>query len=202
MITFEDVKPLLILLMILCACGQGEPASNERPLSREPVSVRGWIASVEGSVGGDFKTVETEAARRLELFRGSNVYVENAPYVSGAIAETGAFMLLDVPPGDSTITFQTPEIESVKLELKNIPGNADVVIPGLILNRSGATLAEPEKVFVRIAAPVKTPRKTSRTAMVAGQTVPIIETPLNDMSDRRDYPNAPGTAPAPVATVK
>lgn len=198
------MKRLLILLLLLigCACAGEKPASNDRPLSREPVSVRGWIAEVEGSGSGDFKTVETEAARRLQLFQGTNVYVENAQYVSGGVAETGAFMLLDVPPGDSTITFQTPVIETVKLELKNIPGNADVVIPGLMLNRNGATLAEPEKVFVRIAASVKTPRKTSRTAIVAGQTVPIIETPLNDMSDRRDYPNAPGTVPVPVATVK
>ncbi len=202
MITFDAVKRLFILLMIVCACSGEKPASNERRLSREPVSVRGWITDVEGSTSGDFKTVETEAARRLQLFQGTTVYIENAPYVSGGVAETGAFMLLDVPPGDSTITFQTPVIESVKLELKNIPGNGDVMIPGLILNKNGATLAEPSKVFVRIAASVKTPRKTERTAIVAGQTVPIVETPLNEMSDRRDYPNAPGTALAPVATVK
>ena len=203
MITFDVVKRLVILLLIAAACGSDEQASNIRPMGREPVSVRGWITDVEGSSSGDYKTLETEAVRRLQLFQNSSVYVENAPYVSGGVAETGAFMLLDVPPGDVTITFQAPApAESAKLVLQNIPGNADVFIPGLILKKDTVALADPDKVVIRIPSSAKTPRKTSRTAIVAGHHVPIVETPLNAMSDRHNYPNAPVTVQQPVARVK
>lgn len=203
MITFDVVKRLLILLLIAAACGSDEQASNIRPMGREPVSVRGWIADVEGSASGDYKTVETEAVRRLQLFQNSSVYVENAPYVSGGVAETGAFMLLDVPPGDVTITFQAPApAESAKLVLQNIPGNADVFIPGLILKKDTVALEDPDKVVIRIPSSAKTPRKTSRIAIVAGHQVPIVETPLNAMSDRHNYPDAPITVQQPVARVK
>lgn len=203
MITFDVVKRLLILLLIATACGGDERASNIRPMGREPVSVRGWIADVEGSASGDYKTVETEAVRRLQLFQNTTVYVENAPYVSGAVAETGAFMLLDVHPGDVTITFQAPApAESAKLVLQSIPGNADVFIPGLILKKDGVALADPDKVVIRIPSSAKTARKTSRTAIVAGHQVPIVETPLNAMSDRHNYPDAPVTVQQPVARVK
>jgi len=203
MITFEVVKRLLILVVIAMACGGDEKSSNIRPMGREPVSVRGWIADVEGAASSDYKTVETEAARRVLLFQNTNVYVENAPYVSGGVVETGAFMLLDVPPGNVTITFQAPApAESAKLVLQNIPGNADVLIPGLILKKDGVALADPDKVVIRIPTDAKTPRRTTRTAIVAGVQVPIVETPLNAMSDRHNYPDAPVLGQMPVATVK
>ena len=190
MITFEVVKRLVIVLLLAAACSDKE-ASNLRPMGREPVSVRGWIADVEGSATSDFKTVETEAARRLHLFQNTNVYVEGAPYVSGGVGETGAFLLLDVPPGDVTITFQAPGAESSKLVLQKIPGNADVMIPDLLLKKDSAAPSDPTKVVIRVPSSGKTPERTAQTAFVAGHTIGVIATPLNSMSDRHAYPDAP-----------
>jgi hypothetical protein len=202
MITFDVVKRLTILLLIAAACGDNKEASNIRPMGREPVSVRGWITDVEGSASSDYKTVETEAARRLYLFQNTNVYVENAPFVSGGVAETGAFMLLDVPPGNVTITFQAPGAELATLQLQNIPGNADVFIPGLILKKDGVEVADAGRLVLRIPSSEQTARRTTRTGVVAGHQIPIVETPLNAMSDRHNYPDAPPLGQLPAATVK
>jgi hypothetical protein len=197
MITFTPVKRLIALVVLASACGREQP-SNIVPLSREPVSVRGWIADVEGTASSDFKTVETEAARRLELFQNTNLWIDNAPYVSGGVVETGAFMLLDVPPGDVTITFQAPGIASAQLVLRNVPGNADVMIPDAILRKNGTvTVADPARIAVRVPPP----GKPGSTAVVAGHTVPVVETPVVQLEGRQNYP-VPPQVRVPVATVK
>jgi hypothetical protein len=175
---------------------------NASPLSKVPISVRGWIADVERPAGDDsIRTIETEMARRAELFGATTVWVENAPYVSGGVAENGSFVLLDVPPGNVTITFTAPGVEAAALTLENIPGTADVLIPGLELKRSGVTLADPTAVRIRLASrAVDQARPTGKTALVAGQAVPVVETPLSQMTDRRDFPPPPNFAP--VATVR
>ena len=199
MITFAPVKRL-ILALFLTACGGGETQqpSNVTLLSSEPVSVRGWIAEVEGTVSGDYKTVETEAARRLQVFQNTNVWIDNAPYVSGGVVETGAFMLLDVPPGNVTISFQAPGIESARLVLQNVPGNADILIPAAILKRDGTVaVGDPQKIVVRVPAPAK----SAAPAIVAGHTVRVTASTLDALSDRHDYPTPPEVR-APIATVK
>lgn len=159
--------------------------------------MRGWIADVEGTSGGDFKTVETETARRLQIFQNSHVWIDNAPYVSGGVVETGAFMLLDVPPGNVTITFQAPGVDAARLILQNVPGRADVFIPGLILKRDGTVgVADPKAIRVRIPPDVK-----PATAIVAGQSVPAVETQLKELMDRHDYPEPPSVG-APVTRVR
>ena len=186
-------------LLLLVACGGGEKKeSSIYELSREPVSVRGWIHDVKGAKHGE--TYETELARRTELFASSSVWVENAQYASGGIAENGAFIVLDVPPLNATIGFNAPGAESAKLVLKNVPGSADVFVPDLVLESGGAKVLDPKKIQVRLPASVSKPTPTGKTAIVAGHTVPIIETPLAQMTDRRDYPNPGGFRP--VATVK
>ena len=189
-------------LLIFGCNGEKGPTQT---LSRSPVSVRGWIADVEQpGEPGKFRTVETEAARRIELFQQTSVWIEGKPFVSGGVAETGAFLLLDVPPGDVEITFNAPGAEHVKLVLKNIPGSADVFIPALLLTPTGSKALEPNLLKVRMAAKIDKERPTGKTVEVAGVQVPIVETPYNDMQDRRDYPdivNAPGQR-TPVATVK
>jgi hypothetical protein len=84
--------------------------------------------------------------------------------------------------------------------MKDVPGNADVFIPNVILKNGGATVADPKAILVRLPSNVKTPTLTGKSATIAGYTVPIIDTPLAQFADRREYPNPGGFRP--VATVK
>jgi hypothetical protein len=189
------VKHLAIttLALVMIACGGKPPTPSADLVSREPVSVRGWIEDVEGSKRA--ATPEMESGRRTQIFQATSIWVENANYVSGGVAENGSFILLDVPPGDVTIGFNAPGAETAKLVLHNIPGSADVLVPALILKRGGASVWKPEAVKVRIAAQIDKPAPTGKTATVAGVTVPVVYVPLRAMVDRRDYPNPGGFAP-------
>lgn len=180
----------IALLFLAGACG-GISEERQKTL---PVSVRGWILDVEtpGAGTGDFKTVETEAARRIALFQQTSVWIENMAFVSGGVAETGAFLLLDVPPGNVTISFNAPGAENAQLVLQNIPPGADVIIPGLVLKQGGSTLSEPDKVIVRIAGTGNETKRSGATATIAGRPIPIVEVPLNSMQDRREYPDPAG----------
>ena len=194
-------RPSLALLMALltialAACGGGETSVYK--MSRDPVSVRGWILDVKGAKQEEI--VDMELARRTQLFQSSTVWVENTEFASGGIAENGSFIILDVPPVNATIGFNAPDAETAKIVLEGVPGNADVFIPDLILEPNGATVLDPKKILVRLPAEVDKPTLTGKTAKVGGYTVPIIDTPLSQMIDRRDYPSPPGFRP--VATVK
>jgi hypothetical protein len=191
---------ILILVLLAAACGGGkEPAGPH--VARDPISVRGWIVDVDSGPNNAYHTIETEAARKQNLFRGTNVWIENAPYVSGGVAETGAFLLLDVPPGNVTITFSAPGAPAARLVLGQIPGNADVFVPAMMLKRDTVTLLDPASVKVRLADNVNKATPTGAFATVAGQRVPVMRTPINQMIDRLDYPNPPATQ-APLAVVK
>jgi len=195
------VKRLAISLLLLAACGGGEPGSSFKNLSTQPISVRGWIADVEQPQTNTYKTVETESARRAALFQSMNIWVENAPYVSGGVAENGAFLLLDVPPGNITVTFTPNGAPAAHLVLQNIPGNADVFVPAVILKPNSVDTLQPDDIRVRLGAKINKAHPTGKTAVVAGRTIPILEVPINDLVDRRDYPNPPGST-APLATVR
>ena len=187
-------RTLVAALFLLAACG-GEDAFK---VARDPTSVRGWVLDVKGAKRGE--TIEMELARRSELFVSTSLWVENVQYASGGIAENGAFVVLDVPPQMATIGFNAPGAETARLELRGIPENADVLIPNVILQPGGATVLDPSKIVVRIPASVDKPTRTNRTAKVAGYDVPVIETPIAQFVDRRDYPDVPGFRP--VATVR
>lgn len=199
------MKRLAILLIPLMLAGCGEKPKGP-VVSKDPVSVRGWILDVEGSGGGDnapFRTVETEAARKVALFQTMNVWVDGAPFISGGLAENGSFILLDVPPGNVTIEFSAPPfVPQAKLVLTNIPGNADVLIPGVVVKKDGGiAFADPKAIEVRTAAKIDKPHVTAQKAVVAGMQVPVIETPLAQMVGRRDWPVPPG-GNKPVVTMK
>lgn len=190
----------LILLSAACSNEKVDPAF--RQLSKEPISVRGWIADIDtGQPSTVYRTVETEAARRAQSFQATNLWVENAPYVSGGVAENGAFVLLDVPPGKAIVSFSAPGVPSASVVVENVPGNADVLIPGLILKPGAVAIADPKAIQVRIAAKISRPGPTGMTARVAGFAVPVIQVPINSLMERHDYPTPPETL-APVATVK
>lgn len=170
-------------------------------MAKDPISVRGWIVDVESGPNMTYHTVETEAARKRSLFAGTNVWVENAPYVSGGVAETGSFLLLDVPPGNLTITFSAPGAPAARLVLGQIPGNADVFVPAMMLKRDTVTLLDPTSVKVRLAANIDKAIPSGAFATIAGVRVPVMRTPIKEMIDRLDYPNPPATQ-APLAIVK
>jgi hypothetical protein len=195
-------KGLAIALFLLAAACGGEQQASK--LSRQPVSVRGWIEDVETPTSGtgDFKTVETEAARRLAMFQQTSAWIEGAPYASGGVSEAGSFVLLDVPPGNVTISFNAPGAETAQLVLQNLPPNADVLIPGLVLKAGGSSLAQPDKVMVRVPSAANASKPTGATATIAGRPIPIMEVPLRELENRRDYPPPGGVQAAPVATVK
>lgn len=190
--------PLLLLAFVALGCE--EPLPGSIPLSKEPISVRGWIADVEGATKSPIPQVE--AARRLELFQQVYVEVANAPYVSGGIGENGSFLLLDVPPGNATITFMAPGAPAARLVLQNVPGNADVLIPALLLKPSGVALLDPGAVVVRLAGKDREHRKTGLLVSVAGTKVPVIEVPLGELADRRDHPNPPAAVSGVVPVFK
>jgi len=192
----KRVLPLLVLVLLAC-----NDAPQGPRVSKDPISVRGWVFDVEGKPNAPFRTVETEAARKTHLFQSTYVDVPNAPYVSGGVAENGAFLLLDVPPGNLAIVFTAPGAPAAKLDLKNIPGNADLYLPGLLLKKDSVAFTEPQNVQVRMAAHVDKPTPTGEYAMVGTLRVPVVNTPYAAMADRHDYPNPP-TVMAPIAKVK
>jgi hypothetical protein len=195
-------RAAVVMIAIALAACSGDAKRNANPLSKEPLSVRGWIAEVDNAGPGDrFRTVETENARRAAAFQATNIWVDNAPYASGGVAENGAFILLDVPPGNPKIGLQVPNMPQVALPLENVPGNADVFVPGLIVKAGGVTVENPKAIQVRVAAKVSKPEPSGVTARVAGVTVPVTRVPINSLIDRHDYPTPPGNA-APLATVR
>jgi hypothetical protein len=190
---------LALALLVFAACG-GEEKQDDSiySLSRDPVSVRGWILDVKGAQRAE--TMEMELARRSELFQSTSVWVEDSQYASGGIAENGSFIVLDVPPNNATIGFNAPGAETAKIVLQDVPPTADVFIPDVILENGGATVLDPKKILVRLPASVDQAKPSGKTAVVAGHRVRVIETPLREMTNRRDYPEVPGYRP--VATVR
>src|SRR5437763_504483 len=157
---------LIVLLLALAGCTNENP--NTPRVSKEPLSVRGWLLDVEGGPSAPFRTAETEGARKAHLFQQTYVEVVNAPYVSGGIAENGSFLLLDVPPGNVTIIFNAPGAPAAKLEMNNVPGNADIFLPGLLLKPSSVALSDPAAVKVRLADRIDKARPSGRFATIAG----------------------------------
>ena len=195
------MRRLLLLLAIPTLACRPEPGTPV--VSKEPISVRGWIADVDtGKESSTYKTVETEAARKAQMFQGTNIWVDNAPYVSGGVAETGAFLLLDVPPGMSTIELTPPGGATARLRMENVPGNADVFIPAVVIRKDTVVLTDPAAVKVRLAARVDRPAPSGAFSTIAGVRVPVINTPIAQMTDRHDYPTPPSAGPVPLATVK
>jgi hypothetical protein len=196
-----NAKRFLILFLALLPLACGGKTAGPR-VAKEPISVRGWITDVDGGENtAAFHTIETESARKANLFHETNVWVENAPYVSGGVAETGAFLLLDVPPGNVTITFTAPNAAAAHLVLGDVPGNADIFVPSMLLKKGSVVLLDPKSVKVRMAAQIDKETPSGKFVTIAGQRFPLMNTPIAQMADRHDYPMAPATY-QPMAKVK
>lgn len=193
------IRRLLIAALLVLAACKGDP--NEKSvftMSSNPVSVRGWIYDVKGATRE--QNPDMEIARRAQLFTSTSVWVENTEFASGGIAENGAFVVLDVPPQNAILGFNAPGAETARVVLEGIPDNADVLIPDLILEPNGATVRDPKAIQIRVPGEGNQPKDSGKTAKVAGYTVRVIETPLSQLNDRRDYPDPGGFRP--VATVR
>jgi len=184
-----------LLLALLVSCSE-TPADSPHALSRQPVSVRGWLHDVEGAQHEQIP--DLEIARRQQIFMGTTVFVDKSEFSSGGVAENGAFLVLDVPPNSADVVFQSTNIDAAKLELRDVPGNADVLVPSVILRRGNVTVLDPKAIKVRLPGEGKQARDTGKFATVAGYKVPIIETPLSQLTDRRDYPNPGGFRPVAI----
>jgi hypothetical protein len=195
-------SPVLLLVALsvaLTPLGCNETSSDSpHALSREPISVRGWVEDVDGVTHNPIP--DLEIVRRQEQFAQTSVWVEGNQYASGGVAENGAFIVLDVPPPNATLGFQAPGADGAKLILQNVPGTADVFIPGLFLRNGAVRVADPKALQVRLPASIDKAKATGQFAIIAGHQVPVIATPLREMTDRRDYPSPAGFRP--VATVK
>lgn len=191
-------KLFALVTLLLAACSSETSDKNVYSLSRDPISVRGWILDVKGAEHA--QASEMELARRTQLFQSTSVWVENNEFASGGVAENGGFIVLDVPPLKATLGFNAPGAETAKIVLDGVPPTADVLIPDVILEPNGATVLDPKKILIRLPAKVDRPTPSGKTANVGGYVVPIINTPLGQMIDRRDYPNPGGFRP--LATVK
>lgn len=187
----------LALAILSASCGKSSEDSPQA-LSREPLSVRGWVEDVEGAQHN--QNPDLEIARRTELFVNTSVWVEGSQYASGGVAENGSFLILDVPPNNVTIGFQAPGADAAQLVLQNVPPTADVLIPAIILRKGGARVVDPKAIQVRVASNDDTAKPTGQIAIVAGHKVPVMATPYNKMMDRRDFPDPGGFRP--VATVR
>ena len=190
----KRIALLLALAVIACRGEKDSPFA----LSREPVSVRGWVEDVEGAQRKQIP--DLEIARRTEQFVNTSVWVEGSQYASGGVAENGSFIVLDVPPNNATLGFQAPGADGAQLVLQNVPGTADVLIPGILLRSGGVRIVDPKAIKVRVPSNENEAKPTGQFAIVAGHKVPVIATPFRELFDRRDYPDPGGLRP--VATVK
>jgi hypothetical protein len=193
---------LAIAAVFMSAC-EGGKKSNEPQLSKTPVSIRGWILDIEQPAPSSDLPRDpiVASARRQQLIKMAAVWVDDAPFVSGGLEENGSFLLLDVPPGKVTIAFQAPGIARSELRLANIPPNADVLVPAVVVGRNGATVADTAKISVRVPQGEEKSKVALPAALVAGHAVIPREVPINDLNDRHDYPT-PATAPRPAAVLK
>lgn len=191
-------KLVLAVAALALVFGCSKSKDSAESIASQPVSVRGWVHDVAGA-----KTetnLDMEIARRQSMFVQTSLWVEKSQFASGGIAQNGAFIVLDVPPGTSTIGFSAPGAENARLVLENVPGNADVLIPQIVLENGGAKVLDPNLIKVRVPGSGSQPRDTGKLAKVAGHSVRVIETPLVQLTDRRDYPQPGGFRP--VAVVK
>jgi len=197
-------KFTLLLIVLLAAASCAVPEDDGSGPGKTPVSVRGWIAYIQLPPQEVMKVSDPAKARQrmYQFLRDTNVYVLNMPFVSGAIAETGAFIMLDVPPGDVTVRFQPPGLSEAQLVLRNLPGNADVILGGLKIDGDKVSLIDPSKSVARIPVDGTERRKLDQVVYVGDQQIEVWEVPYNDLVDRREFPTGEEQLPQEMVVPK
>lgn len=170
---------LALIVPALLFCSEPTPRGD---LPDGPVSIRGWVTRVDGvpHYGQDGNLYDL------------NAYVEGIERVSGGVRDNGAFIILGVPPGDSTIVFQAPGVEGAAIHFKGLPPQADVLLPGIVLAPGGVTISNPEAAKVRIPGRRDgeiEPVESKTTAN--GVSLPTFIVPTRALGDRLNYPKPP-----------
>lgn len=185
---FPRTQYMVLLVAFSLSCS--EPKATGPQMSRTPASIRGWIRDIETPETEFYRLTKSTAGAgqfRIEQFRATTVYVENAPFASGGVAENGSFIILDVPPGTNRILFSSPGVPSAAIELQDVPPNADVLLPSVNVTKTGATLVDPRAVVVRVPDKIAGDQ-IFKPLLVQGQAIPVRKVPVSELIDRRDYP--------------
>ncbi|MDX1584270.1 MAG: hypothetical protein R3338_11790 [Thermoanaerobaculia bacterium] len=168
-----------LLFPSLLFCGEPTPRGD---LPHGPVSIRGWVARVEGvpNYGQDGNLYDL------------NAYVEGIERVSGGVQEDGAFIILGVPPGESTIVFQAPGVDDAAIHFQGLPPKADVLLPGIVLTPDGVSIPRPELAKVRIPNGRGTEVEQVESETTANSLeLPTYLVPIRALGDRLNYPLVP-----------
>lgn len=176
-------------LLVAAACGGGE-GTGMRPkgLSDTPTSVRGWVDVIEPVGAAPIADPTLAMQRQAELLADTSVSVEGVDFASGGVSPNGAFLILDVPPTKSVISFNAPGAQA-QLHLDGVPPYADVFIPYIALKNNKVILMRPDRVTVRVASATNQRKRLAQFATIEGLKVPVDEVPIKDLGDRRDFPD-------------
>lgn len=185
----RTIHTLSMVLLAAIAAGCGSEDSGPE-VSKSPASVRGWIGDIELPPNETYRLMEKTTGinqLKLQILQGTTLSVAGTQVASGGIAENGSFIILDVAPGSVTVIFSAPGLPENMLTIENVPPNADILLPGVELTLKGPSI-DPKRVVARI--PEERGRETPVPApiRVMGQEVPVRVSSLNELVDRRDYP--------------
>lgn len=170
---------ICFVLPALLSCGESTPRHG---LPKGPVSVRGWVARVDGV---------PNYGKNGYLY-DLNAYVDGIERVSGGVQDDGAFIILGVPPGESTVVFQAPGVEGAAIHFEGLPPKADILLPGIVISPEGVTIPHPELAKVRIANGRGTEiEQVESTTTANGVALPTFRVPIRELGDRLNYPVIP-----------
>jgi hypothetical protein len=175
------------MAVALIGCGESESGPE---VSRSPASIRGWIGDIELPPNEMYRLMEQTAGinqLKLQILQDTTLSVAGTQVASGGIAENGSFIILDVAPGTVTIIFSAPGLPENMLAIEGVPGNADILLPGVELTREGPKI-DTSRVQARIPEERGRPTPIPPPIRVMGQEVPVRAVTLADLIDRRDYP--------------
>jgi hypothetical protein len=172
------IAATLLLALPILFCGEG---GRRHDLPEKPVSIRGWVSEIQG----------VPHYGQPGYFYDLNVYVEGIEKVSGSIAEDGSFIILGVPAGSSTIVFQAPGIDEAAIHFEGLPSAADILIPGVILTPTGASLQNPEAARVRVLRRGEPREQIESQTTANGELLPTFLVPREELGDRLNRPTPP-----------
>ncbi len=177
----------LALVLALTGC---EPRETGPDVSRTPASIRGWVGDIELPPGEMYRLMEQTTGvnqLKLQILQDTTLSVEGQ-VASGGMAENGSFIILDVAPGPVTVIFSAPGLPENMLRIEGVPGNADILLPGVELTLAGPKI-DATRVQARIPEERGRPTPIPPPIRVLGQEVPVRAATLTELSDRRDYPD-------------